>query len=533
MKKLLLIIFLFSYLFCFSQGGTSNQSTGGVNLGPSTSLVAGSGITLTKGVKTTTITATNLATGLTGIVPIVNGGTNATTAAGALANLLNGQIVIIKPSGAWTWYASSANTDAARGVALQTAWTALNAGETIMVGPGSYSVTSTMALKGNLTVKLHGSIIYTTDKTLKMFSAVAVDGWSMDGGTLQGANNASSPSDYAIRVDSCMNFKIMNMKILKFMNIGIEHYGAANVNTRMAGQFSNLVIDSCGTGTKVEHFGEYNEFVNCTWAYCDLGVFMDAGNNRFTNCQILQGVNGIQFYSGGNNSHGTWVGGSINHNTGYAAWMNGNTNGWQFIGCDFYANNGSGNYIRITGAGSVRCFGGNLSSPIDLTGTLTTNSGFYFMRIPASSYASLTGSAANKAFVSIQDCSDYNGYSSSLNQYGSYAVVSFTPSIGSTSNVAAYTAYDLNAQKIGNAVDVWGRIDVDPTTTLTLTSFVISGLPFSTTGTTVSDAAGFINGLKNGTSGMIVNSGNSVTVYFTPADVTNQQLELRFKYKID
>lgn len=149
MKKLLLIIFLFSYLFCFSQGGTSNQSTGGVNLGSSTSLVAGSGITLTKGVKTTTITATNLATGLTGIVPIINGGTNTSVIGSA------GSVIYSNGTQMTSSSVGTAGQVLASGGASVPTWTTLCTSSLCDVGGWvDYSATSTIVGFSAYTIKI-------------------------------------------------------------------------------------------------------------------------------------------------------------------------------------------------------------------------------------------------------------------------------------------------------------------------------------------------------------------------------------------
>lgn len=82
-------------------------------------------------------TALPLTTGVTGVLPVANGGAG-------------GLVAVMNDSGIVTRYQPSADTDAARGTALLAAVAAHAAGESILVGAGTYNIgTSLIALADN------------------------------------------------------------------------------------------------------------------------------------------------------------------------------------------------------------------------------------------------------------------------------------------------------------------------------------------------------------------------------------------------
>ena len=73
---------------------------------------------------------------------VESGGTLSIASGGVLAR---GTAVILKDDGTTVAYQASADTDSARGAALIAAKTAAASGETIMVGPGGYAITASLA----------------------------------------------------------------------------------------------------------------------------------------------------------------------------------------------------------------------------------------------------------------------------------------------------------------------------------------------------------------------------------------------------
>ncbi len=385
--------------------------------------------------------------------------------------VIQGQIAVVKPSGTWTWYNAAANTDVARGQALATAWTdfSLTPGNTILVGAGSFSVTGTLTIPAHSSINFYGSELYTTDKTLTMLHATAVNDWHVDGGILKGANNASSPTDFGIRVDSCYDFRITNLKMSKFMNRGLEIYGSYLTSTRIAGQISNFASDSCGVGIFIEHYAEYNEFSNITTAYNTTGIICTSGNNRFSNPNSLNNDVGVWFAPGTNGGHCDVAGGGFNHNTTYNARIS-SIQPVNFTGTDFYANDASSGYIDLDTNGAVNITGGTLASSINTRGALVNISKFSDMRVPSTFTMTAThGVAGNRLFVKginlVADNGAQNNIPADLRSYGT-----FTPVFTNTANITSSTPYLLQWSRTGDMITITGRVDFTTTTALTQTT---------------------------------------------------------------
>lgn len=109
----------------------------------------------------------------------------------------------------------------------------------------------------------------------------------------------------------------------------------------------------------------------------------------------------------------------------------------------------------------------------------------------------------------------------------------WTPTLTNTANVAASTAYECRFMTHGKRVFCSGRVDIDPTTTLTLTQLRMS-LPIASNLGAKNDAGGVFNteGLVAET-GVIFADAASDTVEFnwTCVDVTNKTRWFNFSYE--
>jgi hypothetical protein len=90
--------------------------------------------------------ATTLASSLTGILKGTSGLVEVATSADILAAVDFGTVMLKTDAGVTTYYEPSADTDAARGTALATAIAAHAAGDTIVVGPGTYDLSDDFTL---------------------------------------------------------------------------------------------------------------------------------------------------------------------------------------------------------------------------------------------------------------------------------------------------------------------------------------------------------------------------------------------------
>ncbi len=494
MKKIFFVLFIFLSLFAFAQQQTSGGYVGTPGITGPTGITGATGSQGATG-------ATGNVGNLTGDVVSVGNATTLNTGTNVTLTtpILNGQVVVIKPSGTWTWYNASANTDAARGTILATAFSAMAYGDAIIVGPGNYLVTATLTILGKTNIQFRGSRLYTTDKTLKMFSSVGKNDWSMTGGCFEGANNSSSPTDYGIRIDSCFNYRLSNMKFSKFMQIGMEVYGSSLATTRISGQFSNIASDSCGTGIRIENYAEYNEWSNVTAAYNVTNFICASGNNRFSNCNFLNASNtGAWMKAGGNDSHCSFSSCSFNHNSTYNLRVGAGVPS-NFTGCDFYANDNSSGYIDLDTTGAVNITGGTLASSINTRGTLTNLSKFSDMRVPSTFTVTVTnGVAANRLFLLgtniVADNKAQGNIPVDLSTSGTY-----TPSISAQVNIAASTLSKAQYSRVGNVVTVSGQLIFSLTSgsANTTSSFQLS-LPIASDIVLIGDCAGTCNSARNG-----------------------------------
>ena len=107
---------------------------------------------------------------------------------------------------------------------------------------------------------------------------------------------------------------------------------------------STCHIFNCGAGINIPHFSEYHEFTNMLCCENIYGCINNGGNNVFVNCGFNS--NAVAGYvidntddKSPNNSHGSVVGCTFNHNgnnKGIAIQLLKATNGYVFTGCQVF-----------------------------------------------------------------------------------------------------------------------------------------------------------------------------------------------------
>ena len=109
----------------------------------------------------------------------------------------------------------------------------------------------------------------------------------------------------------------------------------------------------------------------------------------------------------------------------------------------------------------------------------------------------------------------------------------YTPTATTVANVAASTVAKCRWSRAGRIVYVEGSIQIDPTTTATLTQLRLS-LPVPSTFTATTDLSGTFSGVPSNHAGRIESdtaTGTAVLSY-TPTDVTNQTVAFSFSYTV-
>lgn len=110
----------------------------------------------------------------------------------------------------------------------------------------------------------------------------------------------------------------------------------------------------------------------------------------------------------------------------------------------------------------------------------------------------------------------------------------YTPTLTNVANLSASTAYECQYSRVGNTVTVSGRVDVDPTTTLTSTQLGIS-LPIASNFGATEDCAGvaYAPGIAAQGAGILADATNDrAQMQWMAADVTNQAMYFTFTYQV-
>lgn len=116
----------------------------------------------------------------------------------------------------------------------------------------------------------------------------------------------------------------------------------------------------------------------------------------------------------------------------------------------------------------------------------------------------------------------------------SSATQTYTPTLTNTANVAASTARLCTYMRVGNVVTVSGQLDIDPTTTATLTTLGIS-LPIASDFTTAFQLGGTAAaiGVADAAAGIQADATNNrATLQYVCTDVTNHTMTFTFTYQV-
>jgi hypothetical protein len=110
----------------------------------------------------------------------------------------------------------------------------------------------------------------------------------------------------------------------------------------------------------------------------------------------------------------------------------------------------------------------------------------------------------------------------------------YTPTLTNTANLSASTAYLCTWSRVGSTVTVAGRVDIDPTTTATLTTLGVS-LPVASNFSSTDQAGGTAaaNSVADATAGILSYATNDrVTLQYICTDVTNHSMYFTFSYQV-
>lgn len=126
------------------------------------------------------------------------------------------------------------------------------------------------------------------------------------------------------------------------------------------------------------------------------------------------------------------------------------------------------------------------------------------------------------------------GANSSPTWSGNFVGSTYTPTLTNVANLDASTAYECTYMRVGSTVTVSGRVDIDPTTTLTSTQLGIS-LPVASALTTANQAGGTAAATAiSGQSAAIRSDATNdrAELIYTTTDITNQPMYFTFTYQV-
>lgn len=184
-------------------------------------------------------------------------------------------------------------------------------------------------------------------------------------------NGKGGGSRYGISVEGdVQDVHIRNCYFSGFDKAGISLYRTHNFDRKdkycRTFKITDCVFEYNFVGLLLDVRAEYHQATGCSFSYNRIGAFVEGGNNYFSNCHFNANSVGcvVSGQRGENDSHGTIVGSSFNHNTGYAIVVSEAHNGFHFVGCQIFDGKG----IRIERSKGIFFTGGTIACRIEVEG---------------------------------------------------------------------------------------------------------------------------------------------------------------------
>lgn len=239
----------------------------------------------------TNATGLPLTTGVTGTLPLANGGTGATTAVGVRGNLdlvpsSAGHLIYVTQSTTATDTRTglSAYDPAKPFATLGAAKSAASSGDTILVGPGSYSITASLAKNGvNWWFSPGASVMRSDDNAEGIWD----DGGSAMQFTVDGAGDFTQRNFVGFNAINCSHAD--SVIVIRVRNLTSHADGDGNVNliNSSAGKlfvsFNEALCDDGGAGGGGDNHGVWwlngEMHVEGKRLYCPTGGYYGVGGS--------------------------------------------------------------------------------------------------------------------------------------------------------------------------------------------------------------------------------------------------------------
>ncbi len=289
-------------------------------------------------------------------------------------------VVITRANGTESLYLAAADTNAARGDAMETAVATLSSGDKLWF-TGTYEIDSTLTIPAN-NIDFQGSgkgtaIIYSTatagsNRTRQIYLNGRNDVCLRDF-TLESNQTTLGYEGHGIQsAGTCNRCRIHNVGLNKYQRgIFLSNGTSADFGFNISECNLRLCVDKAlwiSAGT------EYNTINHCqftenTSAFAEVfAVYCAGGNNSFSNNIIAGNENGVWIDSGGNSGHACFQGGCINHSTDVSVRVRGDVVGYTFIGVQIFSGK-----IQPQSTGGINFIGGALDGNIEVDITTPRN----------------------------------------------------------------------------------------------------------------------------------------------------------------
>lgn len=255
-------------------------------------------------------------------------------------------------------------------------------GEPVRIPRGVFKHTG---LVGKSNVKIYGegpaSVLFNTSATVAL-DLTGTTGAEVFDLALKGTATVLSSGNYptmsqtgvAVKVSNASKFILSNLKI-SYVGTGVDYSQSANWGAK--GHFSNIDIEYAYKAVYTYSGGEYGHFDGVHVDSSTFGFHVDSGNNVFIGAQVVRSGVAVKISGGANNGHGSFIGGTFNHNNYNLDVWDSVSLGESFVGCNFIGDGSGGNsgQIRIMNSRGITITGGQIGSNITIDGGSGTQNG--------------------------------------------------------------------------------------------------------------------------------------------------------------
>lgn len=357
-------------------------------------------------------------------------------------------------------------------------------------------------------------------------TVIAASKWKFNKIIFQG--NAAGLNQYAFYfTGNAGSFVFTDCSFTGFGGGGIAVTATQNTDN-LGGLISNCKFYNNYIGINLFTRAEYIQIIGCDIVSNTSGINVAGGNVLISNNNINYNGTGIEVLAGQNDAYGIISNNNINHNTTNIN-IHDIANGMTVSGNHFYSG-----IIRVANTTGVTFSGGKMDATIY---TFDTNIGLNFENI---SFPNTSGNDVTLTGISPNyfNCKNLNG-DLALNpktflpniksNYGFY-----TPILTNSTNLEASSSFPSQWFIQGRVVNVSGKVNLDPTSTSTLTKIDIN-LPISSSFSNDYECIGTAIGstLVNQGAAILANiSTNKAQLQFIANNSSNQSMFYNFTYQI-